>query len=169
MEKLLSNVTSKVFEAFPDKQPKDFYLCSGATIDMLANQITPASPNFGLLLAMDSQSIDDAQIGSLAGKLVDKGLVYLCPWGPDCERVHDDFDGTMSQRNPEPTEENVIMTTSHSDESLEEAIWFFVNCAFPVQTYEKTCRDWIVAPIGNREWEQIIRSEFQLIDTDRTA
>jgi hypothetical protein len=60
------------------------------------------------------------------------------------------------------------MTTWHSNETLEEALWFFINSAFPDQVYERACNDWIVAPAGNREWEQIIRSEFQLIGADRT-
>ena len=59
MEKLLSNVKSEVF---PDKQTKDIYLCLSTTIDVMAEQITPTSPNFGLVLAMDAQSIDSGQI-----------------------------------------------------------------------------------------------------------
>ncbi|SRR6266851_6610603 len=103
MEKLLSNVKSEVF---PDKQTKDIYLCPSTTIDVLAEQITPTSPNFGLVLAMDAQSIDSGQIGELAEKMADKGLAYLCAWGPDCEQ---------------------------------------------------SCKEWIVAPIGNDESEQTIR------------
>lgn len=165
MEKLLANVTSKVFS---NMQRKDFYFCSSDTLDVLASQITPTSPSFGLLVAMDAQSVDAGRIGHAAEMLMEKGLAYLCAWGPDCERVHDIFDEIAVEKNPEP-KSGVIMTTWHSSETLQEALWFFVNSAFPDQAYERTCRDWIVAPIGNREWEQIIRSEFQSIGTDRTA
>src|SRR5713101_1066953 len=158
MEILLRNVRS---EALPDRQGKDIYLCPSATIDTLATQITPSSPNFGLLLAMDAQSVDSGQIGELAEKLASKGLAYLCAWGPDCERVHDTFDEIAVLRDLEQKDDNVIMTTWHSDESLEGSLWFFVNCAFPAQAYEESCKAWIVAPIGNAEWEQRIRAAFE--------
>ena len=158
MEKLLSNVKSEVF---PDKQTKDIYLCPSTTINVLAEQITPTSPNFGLLLAMDAQPVDSGQIGELAEKLMEKGLAYLCAWGPDCERVHDNFDQIAVLRDLEQKDDNVIMTTWHSDESLEEGVWFLVNCAFPTQAYEESCKAWIVAPIGNAEWEQRIRAAFE--------
>ena len=165
MEKLLTNVRSKVL---PDMQTKDFYLCPSKTIDVLASQITPTSKNFGLLLAMDSESVDVGRIGHAAGMLMEKGLAYLCAWGRDCERVHDIFDETQVEQDPD-LKSGVIMTTGHADQTLQEALHFFVNTAFPDQAYERTCNDWIVAPIGNREWERIIRNEFSLIGTDRTS
>src|SRR5229473_3161696 len=82
-------------------------------------------------------------------------------WGPDCERVHDNFDQIAVLRDLEQKDDNVIMTTWHSDESLEEGVWFLVNCAFPTQAYEESCKAWIVAPIGNAEWEQRIRAAFE--------
>jgi hypothetical protein len=166
MEKLLSNVKSEVF---PDKLTKDIFLCPGATIDILAVQITPSSPCFGLLLAMDAQSMASDQIGELAEKIMDKGLAYLCAWGPDCERVHDIFDEIEVQRDLKGQNANVIMTTWHSDESLEESLWFFVNSAFPDLAYEPRCKDWIVAPIGNNEWEQSIRKVFNVSGAGRTG
>jgi|SRR6267143_1043357 len=155
MEILLRNVRS---EALSDRPVKDIYLCSSATIGMLAARITPTSPNFGLLLAMDAQSVDVSQIGELAENLASKGLAYLCAWGPDCERVHDTFDEILVQRDLEEKDDNVVMTTWHADDSLEETLWYFMNCAFPAQGYEGTCEEWIVAPIGNAEWEQRIRA-----------
>jgi len=159
MELLLRNVRS---EALPDRPVKDIYLCSSATIGMLAGGITPTSPNFGLLLAMDGQSIDSGKIGELAEKMADKGLAYLCAWGPDCERVHDIFDEIEVQRDLEKEDGSVIMTTWHSDESLEECLWFFVNSAFPDLAYEQSCKDWIIAPLGNEEWEKLIRDTFKV-------
>jgi len=159
MEILLNNVKSEVL---PDKQTKDIYLCPSLTIEALATKIVPTSPNFGLLLAMDAQSIDSGQIGDLAEKMADKGLAYLCAWGPDCERVHDIFDEIEVQRDLEKEDDSVIMTTWHSDESLEECLWFFVNSAFPDSAYEQSCKDWIIAPLGNEEWEKLIRDAFKV-------
>jgi hypothetical protein len=68
--------------------------------------------------------------------------------------VHDCFDETIVEREldtgVESPDENVIMTTWHSQESLSEVLWFFINSAFPTHAYEKTCKDWIIAPIGIR-------------------
>jgi len=159
MEILLKNVRSQIF---PGKQTKDIYLCPSTTIDGLAEKITPTSPNFGLLLAMDAQSIDSSQIGELAEELIEKGLAYLCAWGLDCERVHDIFDEIEVQRNLEIEDNGEMMTTWHPDYTLEEALQFFVDSAFPQQPHEETCRDWIVAPIGNDKWEPKIRATFKV-------
>src|SRR6267378_8327650 len=156
MEMLVKNVKSEVF---PDKQTKDVYLCPSTTIDAMAEQITPTSPNFGLLLAMDARSMDSGQIGDLAEKMADKGLAYLCAWGPDCERVHDIFDEIIVEMDPEQNK-GVILTTWHSKERLDEALWFFINSAFPNEAYEGTCHAWIVASIGCPEWEQTARGAF---------
>jgi hypothetical protein len=42
--------------------------------------------------------------------------------GPDCERVHDIIDEVIVNRNPGETDEDVIMTTWHDDEALNEAL-----------------------------------------------
>jgi hypothetical protein len=50
--------------------------------------------------------------------------------------------------------EAVLMTTSHDDESLEEALWFAVHCAFPDTPYEESCRDVVVIAVAEPAWEQ---------------
>lgn len=164
MEILLRKVRS---EALPDRPAKDIYLCRSAAIGTLAGQITPSSQNFGLLLVMDAQSVDVSQIGELAENLASKGLAYLCTWGPDCERVHDIFDEILVQRDLEQKDENIVMTTWHADDSLEETLWYFMNCAFPARGYEGTCEEWIVVAIGNAEWEQRIRAVFEKLGTSK--
>jgi hypothetical protein len=156
MEKLAGNVFSEVL---PDRPRRDVYLCSSETIESLVTQVVPSSRHFGLFVALDARSLDANKIAQLAGYLLEKGLVYLCAWGPDCERVHDIFDEVAVQRDPEQNEP-VIMTTWHSDETLQEALCFFVNSAFPDDAYERTCNEWIVSPIGHPEWGQIVRAQF---------
>src|SRR5258708_37873321 len=94
MEILIRNVIS---EALPDRPVKNIYLCSSPTIEMLAAGITPTSPNFGLLLAIDAQAVDASQIVQLAKSLANKGLAYLCAWDPDGVRVYDNFDDMYAQ------------------------------------------------------------------------
>jgi hypothetical protein len=156
MEKLAGDVRSEVL---PDRPRRDIYLCSSETIESLVQQIVPPSPHFGLLLAVDARPLDADQIGYVAEDLVGKGLAYLCAWGPGCERVHDIFDEIIVEMDPE-LNNGVILTTWHSKEPLQEALWFFVNSAFPNEAYEGTCHAWIAAPVGRPEWEKTVRVAF---------
>jgi len=108
MEKLSANVTSA---AFADRPAKDLYFCSVDSVERLPIEITPSSKCFGLFIAMDARAVDNESIERVATRLIAKGLVYLCAWGPDCERVHDAFDWASAVANPEPTVDDVIMTT----------------------------------------------------------
>ena len=96
-------------------------------------QLALPSRYFGLFLACDARAISDEAIVEVAGSLIEQGIVYLCSWGPDCERVHDLFDSVIVERNPNETEKSVILTTWHDGESLDEALWHFLNVAFPAQ------------------------------------
>jgi hypothetical protein len=55
------------------------------------------------------------------------------------------------------------MTTWHERDSLEEALWFFVHSAVPTASYRSACTDWVIAVVGNAEWEQEIRSKIAKI------
>jgi hypothetical protein len=98
-----------------------------------------------------------------AGDLAEMGLACLCAWGPDCERVHDLFDVAAGPKNDELTGDDVIMTSWHSGDTLLEALWYFVHTAFATRCFEMTCTDWIIAPIGNPEWEKEIRGKVSEI------
>jgi len=174
MERLLSDVPSVASLIFPNELPdKKLYLCAHDSIGQLADHIKPTSQHFGMLLVMDAKRIDSDEIFGLADKTLTAGLVYLCAWGPGCERVHDLFDEQYLTRElgPRPWGEDastrkwddVLMTTSHADESLEDALWFFVHSAIPTASYRRTCTDWVMAVVGNREWEQEIRSKIKKV------
>jgi hypothetical protein len=160
MDKLVDDLRSDVF---PDKPSKRLYLCTGSSIDSLGSEIKSSSKHFGLFLALDAQHLDTKKIGQVAEESLKSGLAYLCVWGPDCERVHDIFDEVDVELDADQTKP-VVMTTWHSDESLEDALSFFLHSAFPDEAYEKTCLDWIIAPIGPPDWEQSIRNYFKRLD-----
>jgi hypothetical protein len=160
MEKLVNAARSR---AFSDRDGKSLYLCVCPSLAALPEAVTPTSPHFGLLIALDARGVRDDEIWRSAESLVSKGLAYLCVWGPDCERVHDRFDEAINEMQLDGvgvSEDDVIMTTWHSDEPLSEALWYFVNCAFPTHAYERKCKEWIIAPIASSEWEQVLRSEI---------
>jgi hypothetical protein len=163
VERLLSGVMSQVSMIFPAPPPaKDLYLCVCDSIEELANAVEPTSSYFGLLLAIDPRGTATRDISEAATKLLARGLAYLCAWGPDCERVHDIFDEkdiarTLAGEGPRESVEDVVMTTWHADEPLEESLWFFVHSAFPADGYKDNCKDWIIATVGHPEWAQEVR------------
>jgi hypothetical protein len=162
MECLISDMDSQVSMIFPHKPPaRAVFLCPAQSIGDLPERIKTSSPNFGLLLAIDAKGVKSQEILEAGTKLAEKGLAYLCAWGPDCERVHDLFDEAAQKKNDELTGDDVIMTTWHSGDTLIEALWFFLHGAFPTQSFQASCLDWIIAPIRNRGWEQEVRNKIQ--------
>ena len=93
--------------------------------------------------------------------LVDRGLVYFCAWGRECEAVHNavdmcDIEQQKSSGNPD----FFIMTTSHDDEPLEEALWFFKMLALPTEAPIVGNFDRFAVAVGNREWADAMRQFF---------
>ncbi|MEP6889345.1 MAG: hypothetical protein ABI955_01455 [Nitrospirota bacterium] len=91
------------------------------------------------------------EIRNIADWALAQGAVYLCDWGPDCERVRDIIDEVIVNRNPGETDEDVIMTTWHDDEALNEALWFAVNSAYPAGAYEGTCETLVAITVENKD------------------
>jgi hypothetical protein len=105
-----------------------------------------------LFLAMDARTMSINEISHIANWALAQGAVYLCAWGSDCERVHDIIDEVVCNRNPDVTDEDVIMTTWHEDEALDEALWFAVNSAFPTGAYSETCKTLVAVAVGSEDW-----------------
>src|SRR5438552_13299752 len=95
MEHLKTAVFEKYFSDDPEKQ---FFLCSCASWELLGRSVEPSSKHFGLLVAGDAKSISDDGLTRIAKELEEKGLGYLCAWGPDCGRVEDVFDVVYVER-----------------------------------------------------------------------
>jgi hypothetical protein len=63
---------------------------------------------------------------------VEAGASYICAWGPEAEGIEEAFDyATFLPELGEPLS-FILMTTSHSGETLENALWFaFYNGKLP--------------------------------------
>ena len=140
--------------------PKRVSFCAAQSLTELPALIKPRNSHFVLFLALDASKLDPVGIYATAEQLLDLGMVWACVWGADCEKVHDIIDQAKWKKNPNESDDNVVMTTWHDKEPLSEAVWFFLNCAFAVPAYEKTCDDWIAAVIGNPKWEKKVRSKL---------
>jgi hypothetical protein len=103
------------------------YVADLNDFEALKNLDFPARP-LTLFVAADTRKISVDEIGQLAEMVLKQGLRYLCAWGPDCKRVHDIFDEIYIGPGDNPYNFD-LMTTWHDDESLGEALWFFLNCA----------------------------------------
>ena len=82
------------------------------------------TPRFVCFIAWDARSASADEISRVAVGLLRQGAVYVCTWGPDCERVHDIIDEEHVCPNPSSDMSGVVMTTWHATESLAEAIRF---------------------------------------------
>ena len=65
--------------------------------------------------------------------------------------MHDIIDEVVCNRNPDETDEDVIMTTWHEDEALCEALWFSVNSAFPAGAYDQTWKTLVAIAVGSQD------------------
>ncbi len=118
------------------------------------------SSRFVLLLAWDATDAPVATIAGLAEAVLRQGAVYVCCWGPDCERVHDIVDECDLERNPDD-EDLWVMTTWHADESLDDALWFALFTARPPAPLDRDCRALLALTIGRPDAAARIRQAFR--------
>jgi hypothetical protein len=141
--------------AYKDEAPFDRRLFSLSIPNLASFPPKPelTSPNFVLLLACDARVIEASAIATFASSIIDQGIAYLCAWGPDCERVHDIFDEVHVMREiDEKREYPRVMTTWHNDESLDEALWYMLNSAYPYEALAKTCKVDLAVSVANDQW-----------------
>ena len=131
-----------------------------ATLEAIHNTLQIPYDTFILLLALDGRGLSDRELRDGAVGLLRAGARCICAWGPDCERVHDAFDGAALELGFN-NESGVIMTTWHDEESLKEATWFAANSAFPDAKYAAADDALLALSIGSREWEAEIRGYLQ--------
>jgi hypothetical protein len=133
-----------------------FCVGTASTLEGVQSALDSVSANYCLFLAVNATSINDDTLRKTAKSLLGSGVAYFCVWGPDCERVHDQFD---LERLPEP-QGPVVMTTWHAKESLSEALWFFANCVEPDEGFGVNCADWVALSVASDSWAQQIRTDL---------
>jgi hypothetical protein len=132
-------------------------LASDASADLPA--FVTGSKHFVSLLAWDARFVATADIARVARTLLDAGCVYFCCWGPGCERVHDIIDEEyVGDGTSVNDDDSTIMTTWHTDESLEEATWFALNVAFPDDRFFDSCKAVVSICIGNPDWKAVLET-----------
>jgi hypothetical protein len=144
----------------PATQTKLFVieLPSFQTLEHVAFPVKPGT----IFIAADSREVSTDDIARVAERLLQQGLRYMCVWGPDCERVHDIFDEMYVGKGDHPYKFD-MMTTCHDDESVGEALWFFLNCA-TVEENEMIGRASFAVRIGNPAGSAPISELIQRIE-----
>ena len=118
----------------------------------------PVDDRCAVLVLWDATDQAPETIAALARVLLSRGAVYLCAWGPDCERVHDIFDEVLVGSDPPHTEfPDFVMTTWHANDPLEEALWYLLFSTIPDDVVAEACRDAVVVSIGNEAWSEEAR------------
>lgn len=112
------------------------------------------SKNFACLFVCDARGLSTEGVVSLVEPLLRAGASYFVCWGPDCERVHDIVDELTSK--PQNAfgipAGSCVMTTWHSSESLQEALWFFLAASLPDEHYLDSTRAGLAVSVGSASW-----------------
>lgn len=140
------------------------------SLESLPSELRLPTPHFVLFLACDVEHLSDDAIYSFAEKMITFGTAYMCAWGKDCSRVDDSFDIVQVMHDIE-TEENhpLIMTTWHTDESIDEALWFAFNVAYPDDEFADSCGSTLVVSVGGEKWNAHLQdrlANLQKLDED---
>lgn len=118
------------------------------SFDQITDPIQLSSKYFVCFLGWDSTNATTEAISQVAEILLKSGCVYICACGDGCERVHDIFDEVSVGVNPALDDDPVIMTTWHKEESLDDALWYFLNSTFPDDQYADNCHAALAVSIG---------------------
>lgn len=119
------------------------------------------SKNFGLLFACDVTSVKGEILLSWADNLIDNGLVYFCAWGKGSQETENAVDiACVEKKMRGEVDDNnngyFVMTTSHDDEPLNEALWFALNLSYPDEKYVKDCESNLIIVVENKDWHKQI-------------
>jgi hypothetical protein len=152
--------------AHKDEAPFDrkLFSLSIPTLESFPLKLELPSLSFVLLLACDARGIGDSVITGFANSMIDKGVAYLCAWGPECERIHDLFDLAFVKREIEERQQYPqVMTSWHHDESLDEALWFMLFSAYPDEAFADSCGVDLAVSVANDEWHTQIQRRLSNI------
>jgi hypothetical protein len=143
----------------PDDSKRGLYLLDCDTFaDILPAVSHLPGKHFVTLLIADFSSTTRDDIVALSKQLISAGSRYFCAWGQECQIAHLAFDLACCEF--ETDNEHVILTTDHSKESVEDAIWFTLVCAYPVDPYDQEWRATIAICVNDKAASQTVRKAF---------
>jgi hypothetical protein len=139
---------------------RDLFVLEIPSSKHLPADLSLTTPRFVCLIAWDARNASVDEMSNTAVGLLRQGAVYVCAWGPNCERVHDIVDEQHAGPNPSSDKSGVVMTTWHAKESLAAAIRFTLVNAWPDEFYAENCGSTLGIAIGSSSWAAEIRTAF---------
>ena len=136
----------------------DVQIIAADLLEQLPDRLPHARQYFSLLLAWDGPEHLNADEVDAITQLVDRGLIYFCAWGENCESVHDAVDHCDINRLQKV--DHIIMTTWHKDETLEEAMSFFEDCVCPAEPLQDMPYDRFAVSVARPDWYQRMARYF---------
>jgi hypothetical protein len=140
---------------------RELFFAEAARIDDWPESIDAPDPYFVLFVAADAARIADAELTIFARKLIGQGAACMSAWGPGCGRMHLAFDEADIDLNPDFGADDVIGTTDHADESLDEALWDALFVEWPAPKYEATCDSFLAISVGRDDWAAAVRRRLE--------
>jgi hypothetical protein len=112
---------------------------------------------FACFCALDAKRLPAGELGEFCSRLLQDGCAYLCAWGPGCARVHDIMDEQIVGDNPPDSCVGRVMTTWHAEESLPDALSFFLNSTQPDESYApEGCEVALIISLAASDWNAAI-------------
>ena len=71
---------------------RDLFVLEIPSSAHLPADLSLTTPRFVCFIAWDARNASVDEISRVAVCLLRQGAVYVCAWGPNCERVHDIID-----------------------------------------------------------------------------
>jgi hypothetical protein len=134
------------------------YLLSLPRLEDRSAELKLSSSHHILLMMADARLLTVDQISEFEEWAFQQGMVYLCSWESNCERVHDIADEIIVEKEIQAGRESpLIFTTWHHDEEIKDMVWYALHTANPDEFYMDTCKSLLIVVLNNPEWESQIR------------
>ena len=114
--------------------------------------------HFVAFLISDFATTTLDHLTALSREMIDAGCRYFCAAGNGCKTAHLAFDLACCEF--ERGSEDVILTTDHSHESFSDAIWYVLNCAYPVDPYDQEWQAIVAVCVNDKIAAQHVRNAF---------
>ncbi|MEM9158749.1 MAG: hypothetical protein AAGB46_06830 [Verrucomicrobiota bacterium] len=108
-----------------------------------------------LLIAANYEAIGSKEISDTATALLSRGNAYLASWGENAEKAETIWDAAARRLETQKKLDFHFVATSHEEETLEEAAWYALNCAFVDEEIE-SATSVVLISIGHPEWQNTI-------------
>lgn len=136
---------------------RDLYALNLQTPDDVPRRLQLPSPKFACLLIWDAAGTSPDTIARVVQTLVDSGCSYFSAWGSSCELVHDIFDEVEVGDGLDFDESASAVTTWHEDDSLEEALRFFLRDTNPMDRLRGATKCGLAIVLGDTDgrWDRV--------------